>query len=91
MAIYGSPTVGRLGVLTKVSSCNQAALALVANDELINQRWLFYQLMHLREYFNSIAQGAAQQNISKQKVMASARMYNFTMGGSDHDRSRNNL
>ncbi len=69
MAIYGSPTVGRLGLLRARASCNQAALGLVANSRQTTTQHLFYQLMFLRDYFNSIAQGAAQQNISKEKVI----------------------
>jgi type I restriction enzyme S subunit len=68
MAIYGSPTVGRMGILTRHASCNQAALGLVANKNLISQIYLYFVLFSLREHFNSLAQGAAQQNISKEKV-----------------------
>jgi type I restriction enzyme S subunit len=68
MAIYGSPTVGRMGILTKHASCNQAALGLVANAALISQTYLYFVLFSMREHFNSLAQGAAQQNISKEKV-----------------------
>jgi len=68
MAIYGSPTVGRLGILTSPSSCNQAALGMVADENLVSQPYLYWCLRHLRIHFNSIAQGAAQQNISKAKV-----------------------
>ena len=69
MAIYGSPTVGRIGILTKASSCNQAAIGFVADAEIITQSYLFYVLFGLRDYFNGIAMGAAQQNISKEKVV----------------------
>jgi type I restriction enzyme S subunit len=68
MAIYGSPTVGRMGILTRNASCNQAALGLVANQERISQPFLFFILFGLRNHFNGLAQGAAQQNISKEKV-----------------------
>jgi type I restriction enzyme S subunit len=68
LAIYGSPTVGRMGLLTRHASCNQAALGLVADKKLISQTYLFFVLFSLREHFNSLAQGAAQQNISKAKV-----------------------
>jgi type I restriction enzyme S subunit len=68
MAIYGSPTVGRMGILASPASCNQAALGLMANKELISQTYLFFVLFSLRDHFNSLAQGAAQQNISKEKV-----------------------
>ena len=69
MAIYGSPTVGRLGWVTRTCSCNQAALALRAKDAAITQDWLWFQLQALRPHFNSLSHGAAQQNISKEKVV----------------------
>ncbi len=68
MAIYGSPTVGRLGIVTRQASCNQAALGLVANPTIISQTFLYFVLFSLRDHFNGLAQGAAQQNISKEKV-----------------------
>ena len=68
MAIYGSPTVGRLGIVTRPSSCNQAALGLVVDKERISQTFLYFVLLSLRDHFNGLAQGAAQQNISKEKV-----------------------
>jgi type I restriction enzyme S subunit len=68
MAIYGSPTVGRLGVLTMAGACNQAALAMHADPQFMPQVVLYYALLELRGHFNLIAQGAAQQNISKEKV-----------------------
>lgn len=68
MAIYGSPTVGRLGWVTHTCSCNQAALALRTNQVPEAQEWLWHLLMSLRPRFNGMAQGAAQQNISKDKV-----------------------
>jgi type I restriction enzyme S subunit len=68
MAIYGSPTVGRLGIVTRPSSCNQAALGIVADTQHISQTFLYFVLLSLRDHFNGLAQGAAQQNISKEKV-----------------------
>ena len=68
MAIYGSPTVGRMGIVTRPSSCNQAALGLVADTKQISQMFLYFVLLSLRAHFNGLAQGAAQQNISKEKV-----------------------
>jgi type I restriction enzyme S subunit len=70
MAIYGSPTVGRLGILTSEGCCNQAALAMRSQESRVPQIALFYLLKDLRDHFNRIAQGAAQQNISKEKVAA---------------------
>jgi type I restriction enzyme S subunit len=70
MAIYGSPTVGRLGWVTRTCSCNQAALALRAKNAPEAHEWLWFQLLWLRPRFNAMSQGAAQQNISKEKVEA---------------------
>src|SRR5690606_13317009 len=71
MAIYGSPTVGRLGIVTERCSSNQAALGMVPDQDAVTF-WVFYfNLWALREEFNSLAQGAAQQNISKEKVAKS--------------------
>lgn len=64
MAIYASPTLGRLGILSTECCCNQAALGLIANENAISWQWLFWKLYELREEFNAIARGAGQQNIS---------------------------
>lgn len=63
MAIYASPTLGRLGILGHEACCNQAALGFIPN-KLVSWQWLFYKLYELRDKFNSIARGAGQQNIS---------------------------
>ena len=68
MAIYASPTLGHLGVLTSEAACNQATLCLVADDRLISWQWLFYKLYELRDSFNAVARGAGQQNISAEVV-----------------------
>ncbi len=68
MAIYGSPTVGRLGLVETACSANQAALGLVAAPAASSTVHLWFALRELREPLNLIAQGAAQQNISKKKV-----------------------
>lgn len=63
MAIYASPTLGRLGILGHEACCNQAALGFIPN-KFVSWQWLFYKLYELRDKFNSIARGAGQQNIS---------------------------
>lgn len=68
MAIYASPTVGRLGILTKPSSFNQATVGFNINERYLTNEFLFYKLLEERKNFNLIAQGAAQQNISVAKV-----------------------
>lgn len=64
MAIYASPTLGRLGILTKEACSNQAALCLQADESKVSNYWLYLKLFELRDQFNSIARGAGQQNIS---------------------------
>lgn len=64
MAIYAAPTVGRLGVLTEPSTFNQACTGMVAKD-FVGPWFLFLTLFFGRDWFNSRANGAAQQNISK--------------------------
>ena len=69
MAIYAAPTVGRLGVLTEPSTFNQACTGMVAK-ETVGVWFLFWTLYFGRDWFNSRANGAAQQNISKAIVSA---------------------
>lgn len=64
MAIYAAPTVGRLGVLTEASTFNQACTGMVAKTS-VGEWFLYWTLFFGREWFNSRANGAAQQNISK--------------------------
>lgn len=68
MAIYGSPTVGRLGITTARCACNQAALGMLPDPTKVTFWMLYYTLLALRVELNNKAQGAAQQNISKEKV-----------------------
>ena len=68
MAIYASPTLGRLGVLDSVATCNQAALCLKADESKISWQWLYEKLYELRDHYNGIARGAGQQNISGEVV-----------------------
>lgn len=68
MAIYASPTLGRLGILSSEAACNQAMLFFIVNNELVTFQWLFFKLFELRDHFNSIAKGAGQQNVSADLV-----------------------
>ncbi|HEY4664941.1 MAG TPA: restriction endonuclease subunit S [Comamonas sp.] len=69
MAIYAAPTVGRLGILTEEATFNQACTGMVAKEN-IGPWFLFWTLFNGRDWFNSRANGAAQQNISKAIVAA---------------------
>ena len=64
MAIYASPTVGRLGILTSPATFNQACTGMIASKN-IGKEFLYLSLFFKREWFNEMASGAAQQNISK--------------------------
>jgi type I restriction enzyme, S subunit len=68
IAMYASPTVGRLGVLRKEAACNQACAALVVDPEKADYRFVFYALLHDRERMQQIASGSAQQNINARIV-----------------------
>lgn len=68
MAIYASPTLGRLGLLQKESSCNQAAIGFICKENIVTFQWLYFKLFELRDRFNGIARGAGQQNISGELV-----------------------
>lgn len=63
MAIYAAPTVGRLGILTKDSTFNQAAVGLIAKKE-IGYEFIYLLLKYLRADLNNMANGAAQQNLN---------------------------
>ena len=67
VALYASPTVGRLGLLDARATANQACSALVAKPEYGNLL-IFYSLMFTRDVLQNIAVGAAQQNISQKVV-----------------------
>jgi type I restriction enzyme S subunit len=64
-AIYASPTVGRLGVLTESGTSNQAAAGLKAKAT-IGTPFLRRTLLLSRDELQNIAVGAAQQNINVQ-------------------------
>lgn len=64
MAIYAAPTVGRLGILTKESTFNQAACGFVANKKVACGEFIYLFLFNSRDNFNNLSNGAAQQNLS---------------------------
>jgi type I restriction enzyme S subunit len=63
MAIYAAPTVGRLGLLAKESTFNQAAVGLVAKNQ-VGYPFIYLLLKCLRNELNGLANGAAQQNLN---------------------------
>jgi type I restriction enzyme S subunit len=67
IALYASPTVGRLGLLKTEGTANQACSALIARHE-VGYAFLFQTLLSAREALVQIAVGSAQQNISQEVV-----------------------
>jgi type I restriction enzyme S subunit len=68
IALYAAPTLGRMGILTKPATFNQATCAVIPDQNYISMPFLFIVLLNLRDYFHRIAQGATQQNINVQKL-----------------------
>jgi type I restriction enzyme S subunit len=64
IAIYASPTVGRLGILLNDGAFNQAACGLIANEEEVCFEYLYLHLLTSRQVLNDMACGSAQQNLS---------------------------
>ncbi|MBV6437923.1 MAG: hypothetical protein AELANPGJ_03218 [Anaerolineae bacterium] len=69
VALYASPTVGRLGMLSKVATANQACSGLVARQD-IGHWYVFHAVLFERDRLQSYAVGAAQQNISQRVLSA---------------------
>ena len=67
IALYASPTVGRLGILEVPATSNQACCALHARPEF-GSLFLFHALLATRDRLRSLAVGSAQQNISQRIV-----------------------
>jgi type I restriction enzyme S subunit len=63
-ALYASPTVGRLGVLTRPATANQAAAALIPRSTY-GISFVVNTLIEARSRLQQIAVGAAQQNINQ--------------------------
>jgi type I restriction enzyme S subunit len=68
VAMYGA-TAGVVGYLAAPMATNQAVLALCADPSRVDQRFLFHWLRGRSEAMKSRASGAAQPNLSKQRVL----------------------
>ena len=67
IAMYGA-TIGKLGILTFPATTNQACCACNTLFE-VEKFFLFYFLMSERKNFTARAEGGAQPNISKEKII----------------------
>ena len=67
MAMYGA-TIGKLGILGKEATTNQACCACIPYKGVYN-KFLFYFLMASRITFIKMGEGGAQPNISKEKIV----------------------
>jgi type I restriction enzyme S subunit len=66
LAIYGA-TVGRVAILGEDAFTNQAVLGCTLND-LVDPKYLYWYLIHLRPRFIEQSVGGAQPNLSKVRV-----------------------
>lgn len=73
VSIYGNTNIGRTGLLATEGSSNQACVAI--RPKRRNEDWIYAQLwlQQHREWIVSLAQGAAQANIS-QKTLRDLKM-----------------
>lgn len=67
IAMYGA-TIGKLGILNIPATTNQACCACL--PILVNNNYLFYFLMSHKDSFTKKAEGGAQPNISKEKIIS---------------------
>ena len=62
--MYGA-TIGKLGLLNILASTNQACCAFLCDDQLVDNKFLFYKLRFIRNELISLGSGAGQPNISQ--------------------------
>ena len=67
IAMYGA-TIGKVGILDIESTTNQACCACILFSGIFN-KYLFYYLMSQNKRFNEMAEGGAQPNISRTKIV----------------------
>lgn len=68
IAMYGA-TIGKIGILTIPSATNQACCACITYSGTYN-KFLFYLLMSQKRILQMKAEGGAQPNISKEKIVS---------------------
>lgn len=65
--MYGA-IIGKIGILTIPATTNQACCACL--PIIIDNKFLFYFLMANKDNFTKKAEGGAQPNISKEKIVS---------------------
>ena len=68
IAMYGA-TIGKLGIVGRELTTNQACCGCEAFNGIYN-KYLFYYLMSQRQCFIDSAEGGAQPNISREKIIS---------------------
>ena len=67
MAMYGA-TIGKLGILARPATTNQACCVCIPYSGIYN-KYLFFFLLTSRKSFIKMGEGGAQPNISKEKIV----------------------
>lgn len=67
VALYGA-TAGQVSMLKINATSNQAVLAIIPNDKIIDTDFLYYQIIHNKLSLLFLAQGSGQPNLSKNIV-----------------------
>ena len=70
IAMYGA-TIGKIGILSFPATTNQACCACIPYAGMYN-KYLFYYLMSMRKTYIGMAEGGAQPNISKEKIISTS-------------------
>jgi type I restriction enzyme S subunit len=68
VAMYGGGTVGNVGLLETEAATNQACCAINTESSVLNNEFLYYQLLFEHRRLVSYAAGSSQQNLSKHDV-----------------------
>lgn len=64
LAMYGA-TAGKVAILRKEATANQAVLAILPKDNSFDYRYIYYVLLSKYKEMVTMVQGAAQPNLSK--------------------------
>ena len=64
IAMYGA-TIGKVAILGIDATTNQACAAIECNEELIDNKFMFYYLLSQKDNFIELGKGGAQPNISQ--------------------------